>query len=115
MLTGLVSEFGKQGQAVQQLINQTQAITRVNTVEQSPSSHSANHNVQDLHHSAGADRDACVSARDYPEHIDTYLNTEIKHNAIKGPYKDPSYEKHTHVCPLSCLEKRQRVIIGESS
>ena len=57
VLTGLVSEFGRQGQAVQQLISQTQNTSRVNPVEQNLSLISANQNVMDLPHSAAADRD----------------------------------------------------------
>ena len=57
VLMGLVSEFGKQGQPVQRLINQTQATSQVSPVEQNHNSNSANHSVQDLLYSAGADRD----------------------------------------------------------
>ena len=54
---GLVLEYGKQGQAVQQLISQTQATSGVTPVEQNLSSNSANRSVLDLPHSAGADKD----------------------------------------------------------
>ena len=57
VLTGLVSEFGKHGQAVQQLISQTQHTSHVRPVEQNLSLISANHNVIDFPHSAAADRD----------------------------------------------------------
>ena len=46
-----------------------------------------------------------ASARDHPEHIDTYLNTEIEHNAIRGPYKDPPAGR-IPMCPRSCLRRR---------
>ena len=44
------------------------------------------------------------SARDHLEHADTYLNTEIEHIAIKGPYKNPNGED-THMSPFMSREK----------
>ena len=59
-----------------------------------------------------------ASARDHPEHVDTYLNTEIKHNAIKGPYKNPPNGEDTHVSPFMSREKinsdNRRIIIDLS-
>ena len=59
-----------------------------------------------------------ASARDHPQHIDTYLRVEMEHNAIKGPYKDPPYGDNTHVSPFMSREKvdsdNRRIIIDLS-
>ena len=59
-----------------------------------------------------------ASARDHPRHIEAYLRTEMEHNAIKGPYKDPPYGESTHVSPFMSREKvdsdNRRIIIDLS-
>ena len=86
VLTGLVSEFGKHGQAVQQLISQTQHTSHVCPVEQNLSLISANHNVMDLPHSAAADRDTINgrnnSAGNHIIHNKQHHNTSNHTNSV---------------------------------
>ena len=93
VLTGLVSEFGKQGQAVQQLISQTQHTSQVSPVEQNLSLISANHNVMDLPHSAAADRDTINgrinSARNHITHNKQHHNAS-NHTLSAGSLFSPS-------------------------
>ena len=93
VLTGLVSEFGKQGQAVQLLISQTQTILHVNPVEQNLSLILASHNVMDLPHSAAADRDTINgrtnSAGNYAIHNKQHHNT-LNHATTAGSLFSPS-------------------------
>ena len=59
-----------------------------------------------------------ASARDHLRHIEAYLRTEMEHNAITGPYKDPPYGESTHVSPFMSREKvdsdNRRIIIDLS-
>ena len=59
-----------------------------------------------------------ASAVNFPEHINHYLDTEIGHKAIYGPYKDPPFGDSTHVSPFMTREKtdsdNRRVIIDLS-
>ena len=62
--------------------------------------------------------DSHASAKNFPSHVQTYLDTEIEHKAIFGPYKDPPYGKSTHVSPFMSREKpdsdNRRIIIDLS-
>ena len=64
------------------------------------------------------DVSAHTSAEKFPEHVDSYLKTELEHKAIYGPYNDPPYGKSTHTSPFITREKSdsnvRRVIIDLS-
>ena len=57
------------------------------------------------------------SADAYPDHIDAYLNTEMKHNSILGPFTDPPFS-FLHTSPLMTRPKKntnQRRVIMDLS
>ena len=55
------------------------------------------------------------SANKFPSHVTTYIDTEMQHKAIFGPYMDPPYGDSTHVSPFMSQEKpdsdNRRIII----
>ena len=57
------------------------------------------------------------SALDYPDHVETYLQEEIDHKAILGPYKDSPID-NLHISPFMTRDKpnssNRRVIIDLS-
>ena len=62
--------------------------------------------------------DSHASAKNFPSHVQTYLDTEMEHKAIFGPYRDPPYGESTHVSPFMSREKpdsdNRRIIIDLS-
>ena len=44
------------------------------------------------------------SAVDYESDIDHYIQTEIQHGAMIGPFMDPPFQP-THVSPLMTVQK----------
>ena len=64
------------------------------------------------------ERDCHISARDYPDHVTTYIADEIKHGAIVGPYKNKPFGSITHISPFITRDKpdssKRRVIIDLS-
>ena len=59
-----------------------------------------------------------ASARDHPDHVSAYLNDEIKHKAIFGPFKNMPFGDDTHISPFIMRNKpdseKRRVIIDLS-
>ena len=59
-----------------------------------------------------------ASAIRYPTHVDAYINIEIQHKAIFGPYADKPYGESSHVSPFMSREKNdsqnRRIIIDLS-
>ena len=57
-------------------------------------------------------------ARQYPEHVKTYLQDEIHHGAMFGPFSSPPFGQDTHVSPFITRTKqdseKRRVIIDHS-
>ena len=58
------------------------------------------------------------SARQYPEHVEAYINDELEHGAICGPFTDKPFGDETHVSPFITRHKpdsdKRRVIIDLS-
>ena len=58
-----------------------------------------------------------ASAYSYPDHIHHYVNTELQHGAILGPFSQPPFE-HFHTSPLMIRPKKnsgkRRVIMDFS-
>ena len=58
------------------------------------------------------------SAREYPEHVQAYINDELEHGAICDPFKDKPFGDETHVSPFITRHKpdseKRRVIIDLS-
>ena len=58
------------------------------------------------------------SADKFSSHVKRYLDTEMQHKAIFGPYMDPPYGNSTHVSPFMSREKpdsdNRRIIIDLS-
>ena len=59
-----------------------------------------------------------ASANKFPVHVDSYLDTEINHGAIAGPYDSPPYGNDTHISPFMSRPKddsdNRRIIIDLS-
>ena len=59
-----------------------------------------------------------ASAQEYPEHVEAYINDEIEHVAIFGPFKNKPFGEETHVSPFIIRHKqnsdKRRVIIDLS-
>ena len=59
-----------------------------------------------------------ASANKFPEHVNTYLETELQHGAIAGPFLEPPYGTATHVSPFMSRNKadndNRRIIIDLS-
>ena len=53
--------------------------------------------AHDLEHKLQYTGENNSSVVNFPEHVATYLETEQKHQAIYGPYKDPPYGDQTQV------------------
>ena len=73
--------------------------------------HDQEHNLQSTENNH-------ASAVNFPDHVETYINTELAHKAIFGPYIDPPYGSQTHVSPFMSREKsdsnNRRIIIDLS-
>ena len=41
-----------------------------------------------------------ASACEYPEHVEAYINDEIKHGAIFWPFKSKPFGEETHISPF---------------
>ena len=58
------------------------------------------------------------SAVKFPDHVTTYIDTEMEHQAIYGPYTEPPYGDHTQISPFMSREKadseNRRIIIDLS-
>ena len=58
------------------------------------------------------------SATKFPEHVDNYLQTELTHGAIIGPFSNPPYGEDTHISPFMSRDKQdsdnRRIIIDLS-
>ena len=69
-------------------------------------------------HQLEHDTDNHTSATKFPDHVDTYLTTELEHGAIAGPFTEPPYGKATHVSPFMSRNKidsdNRRIIIDLS-
>ena len=54
----------------------------------------------------------------FPDHVTTYIDTEMEHQAIYGPYTEPPYGDHTQIPPFMSREKadseNRRIIIDLS-
>ena len=63
-------------------------------------------------------RDNHASATKFPTHVDKYLETELAHGAIIGPFSEPPYGSATHVSPFMSRDKAdsdtRRIIIDLS-
>ena len=59
-----------------------------------------------------------TSVTKFPDHVDTYLKTELEHGAIAGCFTEPPYGKATHVSPFMSRNKidsdNRRIIIDLS-
>lgn len=58
------------------------------------------------------------SAIEHPEHVKKFIETELAHGAILGPFKDPPFEPWCRISPLMTRPKREsndrRVIVDMS-
>ena len=58
------------------------------------------------------------SALQFPEHVTAYLNDELEHKAIYGPFEDKPFGENTHISPFITRYKpdssKRRVIIDLS-
>ena len=63
-------------------------------------------------------QDNHASAVNYPDHVKSYLDTEMHHGAIYGPYDHPPFGDNTHISPFMSRDKpdsdKRRIIIDLS-
>ena len=61
---------------------------------------------------------SCKSVLQFPEHITAYLNDELEHKAIYGPFKNKPFGQENHISPFITRHKpdssKRRVIIDLS-